>query len=91
MKTFIFWSMAMFVFYNQELFSQTLNENEFTKPISYEIEDIVSIEIFDIEPKSYMDVEFRIGISDGLEELKEKPQINNNLLDKVVVWMSYKF
>lgn len=95
MKIVIFSIMTFFMFSPLGASAKTLNNDElsvsYANLISNTKVDIIPTSLFDMQSKSSTDIEFSVGISNTLKELEEKPQKSNNFMDRVVVWMSYRF
>ena len=53
--------------------------------------DTFSSDLLSLKPDGYTDLEFKIGMSEGIKRLGDSYQKNSNLVRRVVVWMSYEF
>ena len=90
MKSMIFWSMAILMYFNIDAFSKTLDERDFSASNINERVDLSPVVLFDIKPRD-LDFAFKVAVSSSLLELKEKTQIDNSLISRVAVLMSYRF
>lgn len=87
MKTII--SLIIMFFMSSTLGASTGNNQLSYK--SYKTDSFSHSDLFSLQPSSYIDLEFKLGISEGLKNLDGSYEENSNLLERVVVWMSYKF
>ena len=53
--------------------------------------DEFSSGLLSLKPNGYTDLEFKLGMSEGLKRLGNGYRKNSSLARRVVVWMNYKF
>ena len=53
--------------------------------------DVFSSGMVSFQANAESDLEFKLGMSNGFKRLNGSYQENSNLLERVVVWMSYRF
>ena len=95
MKTLIFLIMTFFMFTTLGASTVSLTKDEYS--LSYE--NVVTNDKLDgsptvllgVKPRSFMNFEFQVALSSGLLELENKVSEDNDLINKVVVWMNYSF
>ena len=88
MKTIIF--LIIMFFMSSTLGASTNYANNQLGYTTYKA-DTFSSGLFSLKANSYSDLEFKLGMTEGFKRLDGSYKEDSNLLNRVVVWMSYKF
>ena len=94
MKTVIFLIMTFMMSSTLGASTNTLKEDfsvSYASIISNDKVDKFPAVLLGMKPRGFMDFEFQVAISSGLMELKNKSQKDNSLINKVIVFLNYKF
>jgi len=87
--------MAFLVFTNIDAFAKIINEDEFSVSyaniVSSNTEDKLPTILLDIKPRAFTDFEFQVAISSALLELENSSQKKSSFINRVALWMNYRF
>ncbi len=94
MKTVIFLIMTFLM--SSALAASTKSPTEelsvsYTNVMSNDKVDEFPAILLDVKPKGFVDFEFQVAISSGLLELKNESQKDNHFINKVLVYLNYRF